>query len=437
MRSVSTITNCKKIVLVCLVLSISFTLVNAQENSPYSRYGLGDVVPSQNVVTRAMGGASAAYYDPVSVNFINPASYARLKYTTFDIGIDYTGRTLKATNPVRSLSSGYLIPSYIQVGLPLSREKNWGMNFGIRPLTRINYSLKQDERIAGTDSVTTTYTGDGGTYQAYIGTGIGSKHFTVGVNAGYSFGNKNYVTERIFMNDSVLYEKGKWADSTHFGGFFVHAGAQYSTRISKSVTLKLGAFAQFKNNLNATRNITRGTFEYSPTVGEIQKDSVYASKGNKGKIVTPGTYGFGVSIEKDFTWSVNAEYSLTNWADYRYYNEKDVVKNTWVLRLGGSFIPNYKSTGYWSQVQYRAGFYIGPDYVTVNKNLPMYAFTFGASFPVRKYGYSVYSGQYTSINTAFEIGGRGNKDNSLRESFYRISIGLSLSDIWFRKVQYN
>lgn len=66
----------------------------------------------------------------------------------------------------------------------------------------------------------------------------------------------------------------------------------------------------------------------------------------------------------------------------------------------------------------------------------MYAFTFGASFPVRKYGYSLYSGQYTTINTSFEIGARGNKNNSLRESFYRISLGLSLSDIWFIKRTY-
>lgn len=435
MRSVSTITNCRIFFLFLVVLLIKNS-ASAQENSPYSRYGLGDVVPGQNIVNRAMGGASAAYYDPVTVNFINPASYARLKYTTFDVGLDYTGRTLKASNPVRTLSSGYLIPSYVQVGFPLSKKNNWGMNIGLRPLTRINYELQQTNRLPGIDSVRTSFSGQGGSYQAYLGTGIGSKNFTVGLNAGYSFGSKNYVTERVFINDSVLYEKGKWADSTFFGGFFVHAGAQYATRISKKFTLKLGAFAQFKNSLSATRNITRETFEYNASSGETQKDSVYISKENKGKIIVPATYGAGITIEKDLAWSVSAEYSLSQWADYRYYGQKDEVKDSWLFRLGGSVIPNYKSTSYWAQVQYRAGFYIGPDYVAVNKSLPAYAITFGASFPVRKYGYSLYSGQYTSINTAFEIGARGNKSNSLRETFYRISIGLSLSDIWFIKRTY-
>ena len=262
MQSVS-ITNCRYFFLFCVVFLIKYNIVLAQENSPYSRYGLGDIVPGQNIVNRAAGGVSAAYYDPATVNFINPASYARLKYTTFDVGLDYTGRTLKTTSPVRTLRSGYLIPSYIQVGFPLSKKANWGMNIGIRPVSRISYQLQENTRLPGIDSIQTNYNGDGGMYQTYIGTGIGSRHFTVGVNAGYAFGNKNYVTERIMMNDTVYYEKGRWSDSTHFGGLFLHAGAQYSTHVSKTVLLKLGAFAQLKSSLSATRSISRETFEYT------------------------------------------------------------------------------------------------------------------------------------------------------------------------------
>lgn len=435
MRSVSTITNCKKIIFSGLFF-LTGIAVTAQENSPYSRFGLGDLLPGQNITNRAMGGIGATYYDPVTVNFANPASYARLKYTTFDIGLDYSVRTLLATDPVRSLRSSYLIPSYVQVGLPLSRKNNWGMNLGIRPVSRINYMLSQTEQLPGLDTAMTLYRGEGGTYQAYIGSGIGSKNFTVGFNAGYTFGNKNYVNERSFLNDSAFYEKGKWSDSTHFGGLFLGVGAQYSTRISKTLTLKLGGYAQLQSNLNATRNLRRETFFESPQAGEIQKDSVYISS-EKGKIVLPATYGFGLAIEKELAWGVHAEYSLTQWNNYRYYGEKDAIKDNWVFRIGGSMIPDYKSQGYWNQVQYRAGFYIGPDYVSVNRDLPMYAFTFGASFPVKKYGYQLYSGQYTSVNTSFEIGRRGNKSNSLRENFYRISVGFSLSDIWFRKQKYD
>src|SRR6476661_368788 len=56
--------------------------VFAQENSPYARYGLGTTLPSSNVVNRGMGGVSAAYADPFSINYSNPASYSRFQVFT-------------------------------------------------------------------------------------------------------------------------------------------------------------------------------------------------------------------------------------------------------------------------------------------------------------------------------------------------------------------
>ena len=35
----------------------------AQDNSPYSRYGLGDLHPNTNILNRGMAGLSAAYSD--------------------------------------------------------------------------------------------------------------------------------------------------------------------------------------------------------------------------------------------------------------------------------------------------------------------------------------------------------------------------------------
>lgn len=64
------------------------THIKAQENSPYSRYGLGDIVPSQNTINRAMGGISAAYHDYQSINFTNPASYANISLVTYDLGLE-------------------------------------------------------------------------------------------------------------------------------------------------------------------------------------------------------------------------------------------------------------------------------------------------------------------------------------------------------------
>ena len=64
------------------ILHLASTLggsLSAQDNSPYSRYGIGDLHPNSNILNRGMGGISAAYADPLSVNFVNPASYASFK----------------------------------------------------------------------------------------------------------------------------------------------------------------------------------------------------------------------------------------------------------------------------------------------------------------------------------------------------------------------
>ena len=115
MRSVRPITNCFSAFFI-LTVSI-FSGVNAQENSPYSRFGLGNLIPAQNNLNRAMGGLTAAYNNFQSVNFTNPASYANLKITTYDIGLDYSSRTLNTLTPPKSFTSAYLIPS-ISLAIP-------------------------------------------------------------------------------------------------------------------------------------------------------------------------------------------------------------------------------------------------------------------------------------------------------------------------------
>ena len=52
-----------------LTLFIVTLSAEAQENSPYSRYGLGDMVPGQNIISRGMGGIAAGY-SWQGVNFV-------------------------------------------------------------------------------------------------------------------------------------------------------------------------------------------------------------------------------------------------------------------------------------------------------------------------------------------------------------------------------
>ena len=92
----------KKVKLLGIIALLASGMLQAQtENSPYSRYGLGDQLPSQNIMLRGIGGAAAAYADMRSVNYTNPASYSKIKLATFDFGLEVDSRTLKVTDPPR------------------------------------------------------------------------------------------------------------------------------------------------------------------------------------------------------------------------------------------------------------------------------------------------------------------------------------------------
>src|SRR3982751_1773804 len=97
----------RKGLIICALFGSSHAF--SQDNSPYSRFGLGDLVPNTNINMRGMGGVSAAYVDPygTSINFTNPATYGSfwaLKSPTskridqgravLDVGINIDNRTL-------------------------------------------------------------------------------------------------------------------------------------------------------------------------------------------------------------------------------------------------------------------------------------------------------------------------------------------------------
>jgi len=99
------------------------------------------------------------------------------------------------------------------------------------------------------------------------------------------------------------------------------------------------------------------------------------------------------------------------------------------LRVGGQLRPVPK-TNYFSNVAYRAGFFIGEDYIVVQKKLPLLGFSLGAGLPIRNYN-RLSPGQATIVNLGLEFIKRGNNDNLLKENLFRLSVGFSFSDFWF------
>ena len=435
MRLVKIITLNKKLTLSIWLAAFCISVV-AQENSPRSKYGLGDIVPSGNIVNRSMGGISAAYFDPygASVNYLNPASYSKLRMTTFDLGFELDTRTLRQENQSGKFNSGSANVSYVMLGVPLVRKLQWGLNFGLRPNTRISYKIQTDERIENVDSVSSLYEGNGGSYEFLAGTGIAFGGLSIGFNAGYLFGTKDYTSKRIFNNDTVNYYKSNHEARSTFGGFNLQGGIQYSAKLSRSLSLRLGATGQLQRTFTAHVDSTIQTFQYDINGAVFQIDSVHGVNNREGEIVYPSSYSFGFLLDKEYEWTFGADFRIANWSEYRFFGQSETLRNAWTLNVGGQWTPDIlRGKNYWSRVTYRVGFYYGKDYIKIENDVPVLGLTGGAAFPIRK---SPYTNQWTVVNLGLEMGRRGNSNNSIRENFFRISIGLALSDLWFQKKKY-
>jgi hypothetical protein len=427
----------------CLLLYALPLFCAAQENSPYSRYGVGNILPSGNIQNRAMGGISAGFSDLFTINTVNPATYSDLIFTTLDVGVEYDGRTIKSQNPLGTFKSKNGIISYLQFGFPLlngnkkaiKKQTAWAITFGLKPISRINYKISSSSRI-GTDSAATLYEGNGGINEAFIGTALRIKNFSIGFNSGYLFGSKDYNTRLGISNDSADYfYSANYQTRTRFGGVFLNAGIQYKFKI-KGGFFRLGAYGNLEEQYNATKDEVRETFSYNTSTGNPDKiDSIFENAGQKGKVQLPSTIGAGFTIEKEHVL-FGADFETSNWVSYRFFGQKDLVKNSWLGKFGIQYYPSPNgSAKYFNNVRFRAGVSYGNDYIAIDNKLPVYTITLGGTFPL-KLKHSFYDNQYSFMNLGFEYGNRGNNNNAIKENIFRISVGFSLSDVWFRRQKY-
>lgn len=446
------------------ILFISSVLVSeAQDNSPYSRYGLGNLFPQSNVSTRGMGGVTAGYADVISVNFANPASYSQFQAikeqrsnklqsgrVVLDVGVDFANRTLVQPNTPNKFTSSNALFSYLQVGLPL--KKNWGLSFGLRPLTRISYKINRTELlndpITGLpiDTASTQFEGSGGSYLPTIGTGFAIGNFSVGANLGYLFGSKDISTRRNIINslDTLAYHPSDHTTNTSFGNLYFDAGVQYKIAFDKKnnkmdKSLTLGASGNVRQKISATQDILRQTY-FSGTSGEeLRLDSVYEQSGVKGEIIYPASYRVGflykhLDMQNYHGYMIGVDFSQSKWSQYRFFGEQDSVRDSWQINVGGQITPK-SGINYFSRVAYRFGFYTGIDYVKVQDNLPVIGGSLGMALPIGNHN-RMSPGQFSVVNLSLEYAKRGNNSSPLKENIFRISLGFNLTDLWFGKRKY-
>lgn len=414
----------KRSTIVLLLSSLSATAQNSnKENSPYSRFGIGEMRNSTNIMLKGMGSATTAYAGQYNVNTANPASYSSLKLTTYEAAGEANMRTIQ-TGANDKYRTGMATLSYMHIGIPMGKYA--GMALGLRPISRVYYRLNDTTNIDSFGSAIKGYQGDGSLNQGFVGFGGKYKGVSLGFNFGYVFGNIENISSLDPLdptNNKVL--GSGFLTHTRVGGIYWDAGASYEYGFSDKLGMRVGATFASSQSLTGTKDQYWMAYRY-------QTDTVYKTEGQRDKIIMPTKYSAGVQLFNAGKWAIGADFTSANWGQYRNFGMKDSLANSaYKIAVGGEYTPDITETRkYLQRVTYRLGAYYGTDPVMLRgTQLDYYAVTAGLTLPFKK--------NTARIQTSIEIGSRGTKTNGLlRENFVKFGLGISLNDKWFIKRKY-
>ncbi|MBL7766500.1 MAG: hypothetical protein JNJ58_10425 [Chitinophagaceae bacterium] len=401
----------------------------AQENSPYSRYILGNLKSIENVAFRGMGGVCIADDHSLIANPSNPATYTGLRMTSYQVGLE--GNLVTVKNSSVSNRTGSATLSYVNIGFPLS--KKLGLSFGLLPQTRSKYSMAKSDSIPGISRVNSSYYGGGGIQKIYIGAAYKISDFSVGLNTGYTFGNLVNSSESSFT-DSLKILSNNITARTTMGGFFWQVGALMNKKLKKEYTLRLGVTYTGAQSLNAKKE------QYWESFGGDLSNPDYVGKVDsvmnlKGKVKIPALLGVGAIFSNGDFWQVGVDFRSSDWTNFSSYGNADSSGAYWNIRLGGAITPDVNAVNnFWKKVTYRVGAYTGQDILKFgDNNIKNMGVTAGVGLPIRRTQLSI--GQ---LNAGIDIGKRGTTDNGLvREGYTRFSFGITFNDRWFIKRRYD
>ena len=293
-----------KYICAAFVLAASFG-ANAQVTvqSPYSKFGVGNVKGSLLPQLRSMGGISSGVFRTGYINNINmqnPASYAGINLTTLDIGMSGSYTELKTTNLSETSFNSSL--SHVAMAFPVTTSS--AVSIGILPYSELGYNFKNTVQVGTTadnrKTVDYIYTGEGGLSKAYLGYGIQlGDHFRVGANAEYLFGNliQNRSTE--YVNElSAINSRDQVKNSIYGLGFSY--GIQYDFRIDGKTSLTIGYSGASASKLNS--EISQYTTLYNKdNDGNEQSalDTLSFTENAKTNLKLPLVHSIGFTFQKN------------------------------------------------------------------------------------------------------------------------------------------
>ena len=407
-----------------LTMVTGMAIAQNNTNSPYTRYGYGDLSDQSFGNSKAMGGIAFGLRDGAQINPLNPASYTAIDSLTFlfeggvslqNMNISGSGVKLNAKNS-----------SFDYLAMQFRLHPRIAMSIGLLPFSNVGYSVS-DSKVDNGVSQTRSFTGDGGLHQLYGGIGVKVlKNLSLGVNASYFWGDITRTRTIIYPATSESYSYIQQM-GVSISDYKLDFGTQYTLDFNKKHSMTIGAVFSPKHKLNNDYTVTT-------QVSTTNSNNLDAT------LELPNTFGVGFTYNYDKRLTVGADYSLQQWSKTKFgvntsddavredFNETYTYCNRHKVSVGAEYIPNLMGRSYLSHIKYRLGaYYTTPYYKIGGKEATReYGVTAGSGLPVpRSRSILSISGQFVRIS--------GQESAFVNENIFRVSIGLTFNERWFFK----
>lgn len=414
----------KKIVKLTFLLQILALGLHAQnvQNTPYSRFGIGELNAAFTPSLSAMGSVSAGVYNPYIVNYNNPASYAfgfRQRFI-MQTGLSHITNEMKTAQATQRTNASNI--SHFVIGFPVSSW--WGASIGILPYSSVSYAFSDTWQ---EPSANLNFQGSGGLNRFYIGNAFQlHKAISIGANINYLFGTLTTEREVLFADNALLHAREN--EQTSISGMYYDFGAMF--KFKREAWTYAGSFTVDNGNeVSAERTLLSETFRLNNFI-EVVEDT-FVNRIEEGVLMLPKGFSVGFSLSNN-KWLIAADYGIKNWSDFAIFGESDALENSSRLAFGVELTPDKKALNkYHKMIRYRVGAYTANTYLSLrNQQLQENVLSFGFGFPLRRSG--------SLLNISAEVGKRGTIEEGLIEdNFARFKLGLVLSDIWFIKRKFD
>lgn len=311
----------KKIFVVSFISVGYFLNAQSLSNSPYAKYGIGDVKYDNTIETVSMGGISTAFISDFTsnFNFANPANNANFELTSIKLEATNENNYFKSNfNDMKSTKhSTYL--SNISLAFPISSKVKMGISY--QPYSSKSYDiLSQRKADNGTIIDQNQFRGSGTLNTAAVALSYKiNQEFSVGARANLYFGDLSDLTE--FSSAGSEYIAG-YETKNRIRNFNFTLGTSYqklNSRTDKKLTI--GATATFGNIGNMTTEFTNSTYRYADAAGTKTDINPIDYKEDKSKNLLPLQASVGVGYGSENHWFLSGQVDYKKGEDIAYFGQ--------------------------------------------------------------------------------------------------------------------